>query len=66
MNIRHEWEIQRTEQGQFPAAFIAADDGATYAMDADRARRLVRLWNAYVGIPTSKIPKKVRLRGEAK
>lgn len=57
MNINDPWTIHNDETGtrQFPGASIAADDGATYSMDAPRAKRLVALWNAFLGVPTKEI-----------
>ena len=54
MKITEEWEIIEESYG---ACTIGADDGATYLMDAPRAKRLVRLWNAFLGVPTNMLPK---------
>jgi hypothetical protein len=64
MDIRERWELQK---GNYPGeSIIAADDGATYAMDTVRARRLVKLWNAYVGILDRNIPERARGQRETK
>ena len=61
MRISEPWKLEASAVRG--AASILADDGACYVMDASRAQRLVRLWNAYVGIPTSKIPRKAVKEG---
>jgi hypothetical protein len=62
VNIKERWQLQA---GNYPGeAIIVADDGATYAMDSGRARRLVKLWNSYVGVVDRLIPDKARGKRE--
>jgi hypothetical protein len=60
MDINQEWLIYEPLYPLTGSADVMADNGAYYNMDSDRAKRLVKLWNAYLGIPNSRIPKKAR------
>jgi hypothetical protein len=57
VNIKQEWALSKDFTGDYGASLICADDGATYAMHTPRAKRLVALWNAFLGVSTARIKK---------
>jgi len=57
MKINEPWEITYIPGLGRRVACINCDDGCYIEMDGKRARRLVALWNANLGVPISKIKK---------
>ena len=63
MNIHEEWILRDVEKGrQFPGATVCMDDGAYQTQSANRARRMVALWNAFLGVPLREIQKLAKRR----
>jgi hypothetical protein len=70
MNINEEWILIDVEMKSsivsFPGATIAMDDGAYQQQTASRARRMVALWNAFLGVPLKEIQKLAKRRAECR
>ena len=69
MNINEEWllidvQMKRGTGISFPGATIAMDDGAYQQQSANRARRMVALWNAFLGVPLREIQRLAKRRAE--
>ena len=61
MKINEPFEIQKCAQFS-GCVVLAMDDGAYLEMDSPRARRIAKLWNAALGVPTDQLPKRIRGR----
>ena len=71
MNINEEWllidvQMKRGTGISFPGATIAMDDGAYQQQSANRARRMVALWNAFLGVPLKEIQRLAKRRAECR
>lgn len=66
MNINEEWMLRDVEKGEFPGATVCMDDGAYQTQFAPRARRMVALWNAFLGVPLRDIQKLAKRRAECR